>query len=45
MKVADSMNAAKCVIVGGELKESGQIVVKDMKNGEQELIDAKSLLD
>ncbi|MHC5100276.1 MAG: histidine--tRNA ligase [Planctomycetota bacterium] len=45
MKVADSMNAAKCIIVGGELKESGQLVVKDMKTGEQELIDAKSLLD
>ncbi|MHC5096722.1 MAG: histidine--tRNA ligase [Planctomycetota bacterium] len=45
MKVADSMNAAKCIIVGGELKESGQLVVKDMKTGKQELIDAKSLLD
>ena len=40
MKVADSMNAAKCVIVGGELKESGQIVVKDMATGEQTLVDA-----
>jgi histidyl-tRNA synthetase len=40
MKVADSMNAAKCVIVGGELKESGQIVVKDMATGEQILVDA-----
>jgi histidyl-tRNA synthetase len=40
MKVADSMNAAKCIIVGGELKESGQLVVKDMKTGEQTLVDA-----
>ncbi|MHC4525312.1 MAG: histidine--tRNA ligase [Planctomycetota bacterium] len=44
IKTADSMNAAKCIIVGGELKEDGKLVVKDMKTGEQELIDAASFL-
>ncbi|MDH4202717.1 MAG: histidine--tRNA ligase [Phycisphaerae bacterium] len=44
MKAADAMNAAKCIIIGGELKESNQLVVKDMKTGEQELIDAMTFL-
>jgi histidyl-tRNA synthetase len=44
MKAADAMNAAKCVIVGGELKDEGKLVVKDMKSGEQELIDADAFL-
>ena len=44
IKTADSMNAAKCIIVGGELKEDGKLVIKDMKTGEQELIDAESFL-
>lgn len=44
MKQADSMNAAKCIILGGEFKDSAQLVIKDMKTGEQELIDAKSFL-
>ncbi|MHC5180765.1 MAG: His/Gly/Thr/Pro-type tRNA ligase C-terminal domain-containing protein, partial [Planctomycetota bacterium] len=44
MTQADSMNAAKCIILGGEFKESAQLVVKDMKTGEQELIAAKKFL-
>ncbi|MHC5199639.1 MAG: histidine--tRNA ligase, partial [Planctomycetota bacterium] len=44
IKQADSMNAAKCIILGGEFKESAQLVVKDMKTGEQELIAAKKFL-
>lgn len=44
MKQADSMNAAKCVIVGQELAQSNQLVVKDMKTGEQELVDADTFL-
>ena len=44
IKTADSMNAAKCIILGGEFKESAQLVIKDMKTGEQELIDAESFL-
>ena len=44
MKQADSMNAAKCIILGGEYKDSAQLVVKDMKTGEQELIDAAAFL-
>ncbi|MHC4760382.1 MAG: histidine--tRNA ligase [Planctomycetota bacterium] len=43
MKVADSMNAAKCIILGAEFKDSKQLVVKDMQTGEQELLDAESL--
>ncbi|MFZ9024287.1 MAG: histidine--tRNA ligase [Anaerohalosphaeraceae bacterium] len=42
MKVADSMNAAKCIILGAEFKDSKQLVVKDMQTGEQELLDAES---
>ena len=44
MKQADSMNAAKCIIVGQELTQSNQLVVKDMKSGEQELVDAETFL-
>jgi histidyl-tRNA synthetase len=44
MKQADAMNAAKCIIVGQELSQSGQLAVKDMKSGEQELVDAGSFL-
>ncbi|MBL7214677.1 MAG: histidine--tRNA ligase [Phycisphaerae bacterium] len=44
MKQADSMNAAKCIIVGQELTQSNQLVVKDMKSGEQELVDADTFL-
>ena len=45
MKAADSMNAAKCIIIGAELKESNQVVVKDMKTGAQELINVKTFFD
>ena len=45
MKVADSMNAAKCIILGGEYKESNQLVVKDMKTGEQELVEAATFFN
>jgi histidyl-tRNA synthetase len=45
MKAADSMNAAKCIIIGAELKNEGKLVVKDMRTGEQELVDAKTFLD
>lgn len=44
MKQANLMNAAKCVIVGQELCQSRQLVVKDMVSGEQELVDAESFL-
>jgi histidyl-tRNA synthetase len=44
LKQADSMNAAKCIIVGAEYKESAQMVVKNMATGEQELLDAKKFL-
>ena len=44
MKVADSMNAAQCIILGGEFKDSKQLVVKDMRTGEQELVDVQSFL-
>ena len=44
MKQANSMNAAKCIIVGQELSQSNQFVVKDMKTGEQELVDADTFL-
>ena len=44
MKAADAMNTAKCIIIGGELKESNQLVVKDMKTGEQELVNADTFL-
>lgn len=44
MKQANSMNAAKCVIVGQELCQSRQLVVKDMVSGEQELVDAETFL-
>jgi histidyl-tRNA synthetase len=40
MKAADAMNAAQCIIIGGELKEANQFVVKDMKTGEQKRVNA-----
>ena len=44
MKQADSMNSVKCIILGGEFKDSAQLVIKDMKTGEQELLDAREFL-
>lgn len=45
MKAADSMNAAQCIIIGEEyLQEPKKLVVKDMKTGEQELVDAETFL-
>ncbi len=44
MKQADSMNAAKCIILGGEFKDSNQLVVKNMATGEQELVNATAFL-
>ncbi|MEN8128277.1 MAG: histidine--tRNA ligase [Planctomycetota bacterium] len=44
MKQADSMNAAKCIILGGEYKDAKQIVIKNMKTGEQEQVDAEAFL-
>lgn len=44
IKAADSMNAAKCIIIGDELKNDGKLVVKDMKTGQQDLIDADTYL-
>lgn len=44
MKQANASGAAKCVIVGGELKESNQLVVKDMTSGEQTQVDADTFL-
>ncbi|MHC5083413.1 MAG: histidine--tRNA ligase [Planctomycetota bacterium] len=44
MKLADSMNAAKCIILGGEFKDEGELVIKDMQTGEQELVLADEFL-
>ena len=44
MKQANASGAAQCVIVGAELKESNQLVIKDMVSGEQELVDAAAFL-
>jgi histidyl-tRNA synthetase len=44
MKQADLMNAAKCIIVGQELSQFGQLIVKDMKSGEQRPVDAGKFL-
>lgn len=44
MKQADSMNAVKCVILGSELKEQGELVVKDMRSGSQKNITIQKLL-
>ena len=44
MKQADLMNAAKCIIVGQELSQFGQLIVKDMKSGEQGPVDAGKFL-
>ncbi len=44
MKQADAMGAAKCVIIGGEYKDEGKLVVKDMTSGEQILVDTGAFL-
>ncbi|MCI0499048.1 MAG: histidine--tRNA ligase [Planctomycetales bacterium] len=44
LKQADALKAAQCVIVGQELKESNQLVIKDMKSGEQKLVNADAFL-
>ena len=44
IKQADSLNAAKCIIIGEEFKKSAQLVVKDMATGEQKLVDVKTFL-
>ena len=38
IKQAKKRNARKCIIIGNEFKK-GQLVVKDMATGEQELVD------
>jgi len=38
LKEAAAQNAKKCIIIGEEFKDN-QLVVKDMKTGEQELVD------
>jgi histidyl-tRNA synthetase len=38
MKAADSMNAAKCIIVGQELSAEGKLIVRDMSLGSQEAV-------
>jgi len=44
MKQASSLNAAKCVIVGGELADSEQVSVKNMADGKQDMITVEELL-
>jgi len=43
LKAASEANAGKCVIVGSEI-ENGQLVVKNMADGRQELIGLKDFL-
>ena len=44
MKQADAMNAAQCIIVGRELTDSQQLVIKDMKTGKQQLVAVETFL-
>jgi histidyl-tRNA synthetase len=37
LKSASDANARKCIIIGQELKDSGEIAVKDLASGEQRL--------
>jgi histidyl-tRNA synthetase len=39
LKQASAQNAQKCVIIGQELSESNELIIKDMATGEQESID------
>jgi histidyl-tRNA synthetase len=43
LKQASDQNAEKCIIIGDEFKDK-KLVVKDMKTGEQELVDADKFL-
>ncbi len=43
MKQAANLNASKCVIIGSEI-ESGELVVKNMADGEQHSINAEEFL-
>ena len=39
LKQASAQNAKKCIIVGSELSESNQLIIKDMATGKQELVE------
>ncbi|GAG87974.1 unnamed protein product, partial [marine sediment metagenome] len=39
LKQASAQSAQKCIIIGAELSENNQLVVKDMTTGQQELIE------
>ncbi|HAL44612.1 MAG: histidine--tRNA ligase [Planctomycetes bacterium GWF2_42_9] len=43
LKQASTLMAAKCVIVGQEFSQKGEIIVKDMSSGEQIIITEKEL--
>jgi histidyl-tRNA synthetase len=43
LKAASDANAAKCIIIGQELKDTGEIAVKDLSSGEQRLCKPEAL--
>ena len=45
LKQASTANAKKCIIIGQELTESGELVIKDMTKATQELINVDKFLD
>ncbi|MHC4593965.1 MAG: histidine--tRNA ligase [Planctomycetota bacterium] len=44
LKKADNQSAKKCIIIGRELVEKNELVIKDMATGEQELVDYDKFL-
>ncbi len=44
LKQASAQSAQKCIIIGAELSENNQLVVKDMTTGEQKLVNVDEFL-
>ena len=44
LKQASAQNARKCIIIGTELFESNELVIKDMATGQQKLVDTDKFL-
>ena len=45
LKQASAQNVKKCIIIGQELADKNQLVIKDMASGEQELVENNEFLD
>ncbi len=45
LKQASDYGAARCIIIGGEFTQAGQLIIKDMNKGTQQTVLAREFLD